>query len=45
MLVNSAGHISSGSIENTALSAWDAMLEINLRSPFVLMQKGPANHH
>lgn len=39
MLVNAAGHISSGSIENTALSAWNAMLEINLRAPFLLMQK------
>ena len=38
VLVNAAGHISSGSIENTALSAWDAMLEINLRAPFILMQ-------
>jgi len=39
VLVNAAGHISSGNIENTALSAWDAMLEINLRAPFILMQK------
>jgi len=39
VLVNSAGHISSGTIENTSLSAWDSMLEINLRAPFVLMQK------
>jgi NAD(P)-dependent dehydrogenase (short-subunit alcohol dehydrogenase family) len=39
VLVNSAGHISSGTIENTSLSSWDAMLEINLRAPFVLMQK------
>jgi NAD(P)-dependent dehydrogenase (short-subunit alcohol dehydrogenase family) len=38
VLVNSAGHISSGTIENTSLLAWDAMLEINLRTPFVLMQ-------
>jgi NAD(P)-dependent dehydrogenase (short-subunit alcohol dehydrogenase family) len=39
VLVNAAGHISSGTIENTSLPAWDAMLEINLRAPFVLMQK------
>jgi NAD(P)-dependent dehydrogenase (short-subunit alcohol dehydrogenase family) len=38
-LVNAAGHISSGTIENTSLQAWDAMLDINLRAPFVLMQK------
>jgi NAD(P)-dependent dehydrogenase (short-subunit alcohol dehydrogenase family) len=39
VLVNAAGHISTGTIENTSLPAWDAMLEINLRAPFVLMQK------
>jgi NAD(P)-dependent dehydrogenase (short-subunit alcohol dehydrogenase family) len=39
VLVNAAGHISSGSIENTTRSAWDAMLDINLRTPFVLIQK------
>lgn len=39
VVVNAAGHISSGTIENTALTAWDAMLNINLRSVFLLMQK------
>jgi NAD(P)-dependent dehydrogenase (short-subunit alcohol dehydrogenase family) len=39
VLVNAAGHISSGNIETTALEAWDAMLAINLRAPFLLMQK------
>ena len=39
VLVNAAGHISSGTIETTALSAWDAMFEINLRATFVLTQK------
>ncbi len=39
VLVNAAGHISSGTIETTALEAWDAMLNINLRSVFILMQK------
>ena len=39
VLVNAAGHISSGTVENTNLSAWDAMLNINLRSVFLLMQK------
>lgn len=38
VLVNAAGHISSGTIENTALSAWDAMMNVNLRSVFHLMQ-------
>jgi len=39
VLVNAAGHLSTGTIEDTSLEAWDAMLRINLRSPFVLMQK------
>ncbi len=39
VLVNAAGHISSGTSETTSLAAWDAMLDINLRAPFILMQK------
>jgi NAD(P)-dependent dehydrogenase (short-subunit alcohol dehydrogenase family) len=39
VVVNAAGHISSGTIENTTLPAWDAMLNINLRGVFLLMQK------
>ncbi len=39
VLVNAAGHISNGTIENTSPEAWDAMLGINLRTPFLLMQK------
>lgn len=39
VLVNAAGHISSGTVENTNLGAWDAMLNINLRAVFLLMQK------
>ena len=38
VLVNAAGHISSGTIENTALADWDAMLNINLRAVFQLIQ-------
>jgi NAD(P)-dependent dehydrogenase (short-subunit alcohol dehydrogenase family) len=38
VVVNAAGHISSGTIENTTLAAWDAMLNINLRGVFLLMQ-------
>lgn len=38
VLVNAAGHISTGSIEETSLSAWDAMMNVNLRSVFQLMQ-------
>ena len=39
VLVNAAGHISSGTIENTSHEAWDDMMNVNLRAPFVLMQK------
>lgn len=39
VLVNAAGIIGNGSIENTSLDAWDSMLNINLRSVFYLMQK------
>jgi NAD(P)-dependent dehydrogenase (short-subunit alcohol dehydrogenase family) len=38
VLVNAAGHISSGSIETTSLTAWDAMMNVNLRAVFQLMQ-------
>lgn len=38
VLVNAAGHISSGSIEDTSLAAWDAMMNVNLRAVFQLMQ-------
>ena len=39
ILVNAAGHISNGTIETTTTEAWDAMLDINLRSVFLLMQR------
>jgi NAD(P)-dependent dehydrogenase (short-subunit alcohol dehydrogenase family) len=39
VLVNAAGHISSGTIENTSLTAWDDMMNVNVRAAFVLMQK------
>ena len=39
ILVNAAGHISNGTIETTKLEEWDAMLDINLRSVFLLLQK------
>jgi len=38
VLVNAAGHITTGSIENTTLTAWDSMMNVNLRSVFHLMQ-------
>ncbi len=39
VLVNSAGIIQNGSIEDTTLDDWDKMMDINLRSVFFLMQK------
>ena len=39
VLVNSAGIIQNGTIEDTTLDDWDKMLNINLRSVFYLMQK------
>ncbi len=38
ILINSAGIIGSGSIETTNLSDWDYMMNINLRSIFLLTQ-------
>jgi len=38
VLVNAAGTIGFGSIENTTLDDWDKMLDINLRSLFRLTQ-------
>ena len=37
VLVNAAGIIRSGTIENTSLDDWDKMLNVNLRSVFYLM--------
>ena len=38
VLVNAAGGLQSGTIETTTLSGWDAMLDVNLRAVFHLMQ-------
>ncbi len=38
VLVNAAGVIGTGNIENTTLSQWDYMMDVNLRSPFRLIQ-------
>jgi NAD(P)-dependent dehydrogenase (short-subunit alcohol dehydrogenase family) len=38
VLVNAAGIIGNGTIENTTLDQWDAMLDVNLRSVFRLTQ-------
>ncbi len=39
VMVNAAGHISSGTIENTTLQVWDDMLNVNARAVFSLMQR------
>ncbi len=39
VLVNSAGIIANGNIENTELDEWDKMMNLNVRSVFYLMQK------
>src|SRR5215203_3274522 len=39
VLVNCAGIIKSGNIENTTLDDWDTMLDVNLRSVFYIMQR------
>ncbi len=39
ILINSAGIIKTGSIEDTTLADWDKMMNVNLRSMFYLMQK------
>ena len=38
VLVNAAGIISNGTVETTTLEDWDAMMNINLRTVFHLMQ-------
>ncbi|HET7377514.1 MAG TPA: glucose 1-dehydrogenase [Anaerolineae bacterium] len=38
VLVNAAGMIANGSIENTQLQDWDYMFNVNTRAPFYLMQ-------
>jgi NAD(P)-dependent dehydrogenase (short-subunit alcohol dehydrogenase family) len=39
VLVNAAGHLNNGTIESTTLAAWDAMMSVNLRAVFLLMQE------
>ena len=39
ILVNAAGIIKNGNIEDTTVEDWDKMLNINLRSVFYLMQR------
>src|SRR5215510_11436000 len=43
VLVNAAGHIRSGTIENTTLYDWDEMMTVNVRTVFHLMQAALPN--
>lgn len=38
VLVNAAGQLANGNIENTTLADWDSMMNVNLRAVFNLMQ-------
>lgn len=40
VIVNAAGVIANGTIENTTLQQWDDMFRINVRSVFYMMQLG-----
>ena len=42
-IVNAAGIIANGTIENTSDAAWDEMLDVNLRAPFRLMRAAAAH--
>jgi NAD(P)-dependent dehydrogenase (short-subunit alcohol dehydrogenase family) len=39
VVVNAAGIIANGTIENTTLEAWDYMFSVNVRAPFYLTQR------
>ncbi len=39
VLVNAAGFLTTGTIENTAIDAWDEMMNVNVRAVFRLMQR------
>ena len=39
VLVNAAGIISTGTVEETSLEAWDYMMNVNVRAPFYLIQR------
>jgi NAD(P)-dependent dehydrogenase (short-subunit alcohol dehydrogenase family) len=39
VVVNAAGHIANGTVENTSIEEWDAMMSVNLRAVFNLMQQ------
>ncbi|HEX6043695.1 MAG TPA: glucose 1-dehydrogenase [Pyrinomonadaceae bacterium] len=39
VLVNAAGFLTTGTIENTSIDAWDEMMNVNVRAVFRLMQR------
>jgi meso-butanediol dehydrogenase/(S,S)-butanediol dehydrogenase/diacetyl reductase len=38
ILINNAGHMSEGSIEDTPIEVWERTLAVNLRAPFLLLK-------
>ena len=38
VLVNAAGVIANGTIENTSIEDWDRLMNINLRAPFYMLR-------
>jgi NAD(P)-dependent dehydrogenase (short-subunit alcohol dehydrogenase family) len=42
VLINAAGVIATGTVENTSDEGWDTMMDINLRAPFRLMRAAAA---
>lgn len=42
VLINAAGVIATGTVENTTDEGWDTMMDINLRAPFRLMRAAAA---
>jgi NAD(P)-dependent dehydrogenase (short-subunit alcohol dehydrogenase family) len=38
VLVNNAGHTGRGHLEDAPVELWDAIMAVNLRAPFILMQ-------
>jgi len=45
ILVQAAGIIANGTIENTSETQWNEMMDINLTSVYRLMQAGHSLHH
>lgn len=42
ILVNNAGDVGRGDVEHIAVARWDAIMAVNLRAPFILLQEAIA---